>query len=25
VLSPLLLGFSPVSVPTALPSFSCPN
>lgn len=25
VLNPLLLGFSPVSVPTALPSFSCPN
>ena len=25
VLSPLLLGFSPVSVPTALPPFSCPN
>lgn len=25
VLSPLLLGFSPVSVPTALPAFSCPN
>lgn len=25
VLSPLLLGFSPVTVPTALPPFSCPN
>lgn len=25
VLSPLLLGFSPVTVPTALPAFSCPN
>jgi hypothetical protein len=25
VLSPLLIGFSPVSVPTALPAFSCPN
>lgn len=25
VLTPLLLGFSPVSVPTALPSFSCPT
>ncbi|HET9197549.1 MAG TPA: collagen-like protein [Solirubrobacterales bacterium] len=25
VLDTLLLGFSPISVPTALPSFSCPN
>jgi hypothetical protein len=25
VLGPLLIGFSPVQVPTALPSFSCPN
>lgn len=25
VLSPLLLGFSPVEVPTALPSFNCPT
>lgn len=25
VLTPLLIGFSPVSVPTALPSFSCPT
>jgi hypothetical protein len=25
VLGPLLIGFSPVSVPTALPPFSCPN
>lgn len=25
VLSPLLIGFSPVSVPTALPSFNCPT
>lgn len=25
VLNPLLLGFSPVSVPTALPSFNCPT
>ncbi|HKH64730.1 MAG TPA: hypothetical protein VKA35_04640 [Solirubrobacterales bacterium] len=25
VLNAVLIGFSPVSVPTALPSFSCPN
>jgi ABC-type transporter Mla subunit MlaD len=25
VLDTLLLGFSPIEVPTALPSFSCPN
>lgn len=25
VLNTLLLGFSPIEVPTALPSFSCPN
>lgn len=25
VLNPLLIGFSPVTVPTALPAFSCPN